>query len=76
MAIEERTVDVVVCDSCNTEGFLIDNKMPMGWYSGDANLVNGRSTKSGTWHACRPAHIKKAVMLATGTSETITEEVD
>lgn len=76
MAIEERTVDVVVCDSCSNEGFITDGKLPEGWYAGEATVQNGQSTKGGTWHACRPAHIKKAVMTATETTEVVTEEIE
>lgn len=64
MAIEKREVEVITCDSCGREEYLLEHEMPVGWYVGDVLYYHGGGGDGGTWTACSAAHIKKAVIAA------------
>lgn len=66
MAIEKIEVDVATCDACGAVQYLLDIEVPNGWFSGEATFLLDGESVTGLWHACRAAHIKKAVMTSTG----------
>lgn len=63
MAFETREVEVITCDACGQEEYLC-GEMPVGWYNGQAIHHHTGGGSGGDWHACKPAHIKAAVLAA------------
>lgn len=63
--LETREIQVITCDGCGREEWLSYGDMPEGWYTGEVvyhHLASG--SLGGDWFACRPAHIKAAVIAA------------
>ena len=70
---DKRTVEVYTCDApgCrNIEHYsgTPNEDLPLG-YHGQVTEIGEWGAKGADWYACKPAHIKAAVLAALGKNE-------
>lgn len=66
MAIQDRQIEEIVCDSCGHSEEIFNSDIPEEWYTGFAMYHSSTGGSGENWAACKVAHIKDAVLVATG----------
>jgi hypothetical protein len=77
MAITNATVEVAKCDACGKTTIVGDaGDYPNGYYGEVREVADWGGSGQVSWYACRPAHIRTAVLSALTTDDRFGQAAD
>jgi hypothetical protein len=77
MAVRNATVEVAKCDACGKTTIVGDaGDYPNGYYGEVREVAESGGSAEVSWYACRPAHIRTAVLSALATDDTFGQWAD